>query len=282
MRKLLKYDVKSVFKFWWIAALAMLGVAALGGTSLRMLIALDYSSDDPLTVASGFSGMAGVMASYIGLFAYLLVITFFLLRRFYCHFFTDEGYLTFTLPVTRRQLLTSKVLMAWIYDALNWVVILASVALFFVVGLAGTGIVSLSDITYVCGRIFSFLSDECGIFLPIYAVEGVLMMIASSLFSTLFAYLCITIGAIVAKKQKVLAAVGIYYGGTTVLSFISQIAFSLLFSFNIPFLEYFTGSTEDLTILALLGLGLLLLMVGLVVLLYWLVLRLLHKKLNLA
>lgn len=282
MRKLLKYDLRSTFTIWWIASLAMLGIAALGGVSLRLLVSLDYYAEDPLTVIRGFSGMMGVMAAYIGLIAYSLVMTFFLLKRFYCHFFTDEGYLTFTLPVSRHKLLASKVLMVLAYDALMWLVIIASVAVFITTGLVGMDFFSLAEMMEGLREGIGFLSRACGGFLPVYGLELALAMVAQSAFSALFAYLCITIGAIVAKKQKILAAVGVYYGGTTVLSFVLQIAYSLLFTFNVPFIEYFTGSTQDLTILALLGLGYLLVVAGAAALLFWLVLRLLRKRLNLA
>ena len=42
---------------------------------------------------------------------------------------------------------------------------------------------------------------------------------------TLLINFCMTIGATVAKKQKILASIGIYYGCNMIISFVQQIGF---------------------------------------------------------
>ena len=108
LKKLLKYDLRSVFRFWWIVALISVGMAVLGGFAQSIL----YNNDIPRVI--------NVIASIVVFFSYfcmmgLAVLTQVLLFiRFYRNFFTDEGYLTFTLPVKRETLLNSKVLAGFI------------------------------------------------------------------------------------------------------------------------------------------------------------------------
>lgn len=37
LKKLLKYDLKAVFKYWWIAAISTLGLSVLGGFAVTVL-----------------------------------------------------------------------------------------------------------------------------------------------------------------------------------------------------------------------------------------------------
>ena len=60
-----------------------------------------------------------IIASYIFGFASSMIVLIFILMRYYKNFFSDEGYLTFTLPVTPHELLWSKIIsaMVWIFGA---------------------------------------------------------------------------------------------------------------------------------------------------------------------
>ena len=107
LKKLLKYDFKSVFKYWWIAALSSFVLAFAGGGSISIL---NSERELPLIVQPfTIIGLVLVIISFV-VFAILSIILVY--TRFYKNFFTDEGYLTFTLPVKRTQLLNSKLLMS--------------------------------------------------------------------------------------------------------------------------------------------------------------------------
>jgi hypothetical protein len=67
--------------------------------------------------------------------------------------------------------------------------------------------------------------------------------------------LCITVGAVIAKKHKLIAAIGIYYGVTTVLSFVGQLIMSFLSTgiFGIFGMAFTAGMTPaGLTVTAVL------------------------------
>ena len=105
LKKLLKYDLKSVFKYWWIAAIASLGLSAAGGFCISVMMA---EKDVPALIAVLI--VLTLLFSIIGIVAFSILSYILLYVRFYKNFFTDEGYLTFTLPVKRSQLLNSKLI----------------------------------------------------------------------------------------------------------------------------------------------------------------------------
>ena len=63
-----------------------------------------------------FSGF--LLCSVLSLFTACAVTLIFVFIRYYKNFFTDEGYLTFTLPVKRSTLLNAKTVNAMIWGLL--------------------------------------------------------------------------------------------------------------------------------------------------------------------
>lgn len=283
MRKLLKYDFKEIFKIWWIATVAAIATSALGAMCLRVLLEMvETNTVDslPMTLIM-ISCVLGIAASYFALIAYSVVVLFFIMKRFYCHLFTDEGYLTFTLPVKRSALLGSKLLTAFFVNAMSTVIELLCLG-FYLAALFSYSPFIRHELLQALQDMFGELALVTNGFLPVYIAEFVLYLLASSLFGTLFGFLCITIGSIVAKRQKILASIGIYYAGNVVVSGATQIVFTILSNVSFLFFENFSGSTRELVALALIGLFFVLVMGGLALLCWFLILRLLKRRLNLA
>lgn len=63
------------------------------------------------------------------IFAILIVTVLFLVIRFYKNFYTDEGYLMLTLPVTPMSLIFSKLISAVVWSLINFGVVIGSIAL---------------------------------------------------------------------------------------------------------------------------------------------------------
>ena len=70
LKKLLRYDLKSVFKYWWIAALASVGVSVFGGTCLA---AITSKQSNP-SLLKALSGI-GIFVAIMGLSAFMLTST---------------------------------------------------------------------------------------------------------------------------------------------------------------------------------------------------------------
>ncbi|MBR5247275.1 MAG: hypothetical protein IKV25_07895 [Clostridia bacterium] len=217
LRKLLKYDFKAVFRYWWIAALSSVALAFAGGWSISV-----FTSEKALPTAVIVLAILVAIIAVLGVFAFSLLTVIFVYSRFYKNLFTDEGYLTFTLPVKRSQLLNSKLITGIVAGSLTGFVLLIDVIIALCVG--------LPDIFFNAELIRSFIDEvaleiirETGFYLVIYILEALLLFILVGIFSNLFIFCCITIGSIIAKKAKIITAIAIYYVANSVFTFVIQI-----------------------------------------------------------
>lgn len=215
LRKLLKYDLKSMFKYWWILALTSIAATVVGCVCNYVL----YSKIDQLPIyVSLFLGFTSVLAIFI-IFVFPLASEIFIHFRFYKNFFTDEGYLTFTLPVKRSQLLNSKLISGLItLWTTSFILIIEFCALFI------TWAISLpveDDITSVpVEDPYVFEIFDLG-----FILEALILSVITSLISILFIFCCITFASMITKKAKLITAIGIYYATTTVISSVLEIAY---------------------------------------------------------
>ena len=289
--KLLKYDLKATFKYWWILAITSFGASIFGGVCFNVF----YNTMNEAETVSGpeafFSilAMLGFIMTIIVLAAFIVVSEIFIYIRFFKSFFSDEGYLTFTLPVKRHQLLTSKLLMAFITEFCTVTLYVIEMGIIFSFVFSNM-LNELGLDTYT--ELFSFFS-ELGkliftaenalsiIFLLIYLLEMLIIYVLSASFMILVTFACITFGAIVAKKHKVLAAIGIYYLVSSTLSSIASVVM-LATTMGLPY--WFDSLTPNaaMGVVALAFLVIIAFLAAVTLLLYMLVLWLLDKKLNLA
>ena len=100
LKKMLKHDLKHVITPWIITTVIFVMASVLGAISIRMNIL--YSSN-PLTIL-------GIILFVVSSIAYAVLGFGISIYRCYQSCFTDEAYLTFTLPVKRNTVLISKLL----------------------------------------------------------------------------------------------------------------------------------------------------------------------------
>ena len=154
MRKLLKYDLKSIWPIWRIMAPVALIITVL--TCLGIKYIPNYDSEiATMADVLGYLAVSVFTALMVFVLAALVTVTTILiLYRYYKNFFTDEGYLTFTLPVTRDQLLWSKIINAFIWE----------IATFLALTVCGTAILLilgsdiLQDLISGIGEIAKYIS----------------------------------------------------------------------------------------------------------------------------
>ena len=214
--KLLKYDCRAVFKYWWIGAVSSLILSLLGGLCIQ-IIDVDYTSHNSLITLATL----GLVLCCIGLVLFLLLSEILVIVRFYKHFFTDEGYLTFTLPVKKTTLLNSKIVMSLIFTFGSMLVFAFDVLLMLTVGIPEDLYRKelWADIFLVLKDIFTTL----GGYSAAYIILGIAIFFTLLVAQMLFIFLCITLAASIASKHKVLAAIGIYYAATAAVSTAVQI-----------------------------------------------------------
>ena len=222
--KVFKYDFKYSFRIWWIFAVATVGVSVVAGILLQNMV--HYTEIAVKNVLFETLSLFGLLFCFLGLGLFPLVYIITSIVRYYTNFFSDEGYLTFTLPVKRSVLLNSKILSFFVYHVMTFAVLILDIFIFLLVAAGFKNFFQgFNNVIQGISETIPHLSASalvCLVFLPLY-------LLSFSLLSMNIYYSSLTFGAIIAKKHKVLAAIGIYFGIGTILSFIDRIigAFTL-------------------------------------------------------
>ena len=284
LKKLLKHEFKYVWRIWWILAIVMFSLAVSGGLTQGFVkLAEENSSFDS---AANLSSMLltlcifCMVGSVFGLF--ILILT-----RFYNHMFTDEGYLTFTLPVSRRDVLLSKTLNAAIWTVAHSVLLVICIDLISILSdLTTNGEIGASNLIILSiGELFEIGWNTFSGWTIAYAIEIIVLAVIGLFFAIGLLQLCITIAAIIAKKAKLLVAIGIYYLASVILSLVAQL---IALSFTALTASGLSTVLAGITDMQGYGLLALVLLIGIAMLstftllIYFINRNILERKLNLA
>lgn len=195
VRKLFKHEFAAYWRVLIPAWIALMGVSVLG----RLIQFLEQES----TIYSIVSGST-FLFYYIAIMVALAFPFVYAIIRFYRNLFSGEGYLSFTLPVTPAQHIWVKVLTAVALQVASLVVVLLSAT----VMMAGELLVEVWKAgAYLLGKVHLYLGGH----LTWFILEAVLLVLVSMLYQSMFYDTCITIGQLF-RKNRVLAAVGVYFG----------------------------------------------------------------------
>lgn len=246
-KKCLKYDFRAFGKIWLLAAAVVLAIAILGSVGLgsfvfsfaEMVTITPEATPDLWFFTQLFIGMLSLFAIFSAAVVFILGTELAICLRYYNHLFTDQGYLTFTLPVKRSTLFWSKTVsgytfmlgsivmygVAFIATALGvggGVIIAAFKALMQEYGMTFFELVRmmLTDIfTELSLRMIwdgiVFVVEKIGainfVRAGIIAVLMLLYGLASTFTSLMLSYACITLGATMFRKLKLLSVLVTYY-----------------------------------------------------------------------
>lgn len=226
--RLLKYEWKATAGTLGILSAAMLGLSVMDCVILRFLLS---DAGQQLSLSEVPQWLLGtalrliLIFSAIALALYFTAVVVLLLYRFYRNKFTDEGYLTFTLPVRPAQIVGASVVNMLLWMLIAAVVVVASVAIAVVLGVFGDEALR-KEVLYTLREILPVLGEQLGDFSETigsaYPVLTLLQTVLMPLYAVLVPMACITAGAAVAKKHKILAAFGIYYGVNFVVNLITS------------------------------------------------------------
>lgn len=243
LRKVLKYDLKSVWRYWWIASVIFTAVTLVAAIYIRFFIEFMQYTDQAPELLSGAAGelvkmliivtfLAVVVAFILSLACFTMTSPLLMCIKYYSNFFSDRGYLTFTLPVSRRIHLLSKTLSSIIWE------LITMVQLFLMIGVMLLIVPPTYDGTAINPEVFrgfekliDVLVNDVGAWVLLYGVLLAIMIPVMSFYGTAILQLCITFGSTVARKHKVVASIGAYLGFTVIMSVGSQ-----LISFCVTFM----------------------------------------------
>ena len=216
--KLLKYDIKAIWKIALLVSIASVGAGLIGGAGFRVFYeGATGTAESPFYIVGFFA----FLMSFFAIAAANAVISIFVFMRFYKNLFTDEGYLTFTLPVSRRTVLLSKTLNSLIWFVVSLVVAALSMAMYI-------PFMPLDSSEFVMGvkdmlSLFGYVSESMNIWNYIQLVLAALSVIVGSVFGICLIQLCISLGAMLVKKGKLLIGILFYFIINSVIQFAAQI-----------------------------------------------------------
>ena len=233
--KLMKYEWKNIWKAGTLMLLGMLVVTVIGCVVLRMPggVVTGLLDNNDMNATQSWFVLSSFVATLILYVIMLLASTWgmliFLGIRFYRSMYTDEGYLSHTLPVTANQLFLSKVLVSGVWYLFITIGIGISVVALIVslmTGLLNIGELS-SVLTQYNGNIWEFLADafyelgrtyeeEMGINLLHYGITLLLTYVAGPFITMVTLFGALTIGQLSSKHKGLMGILA--YAGLTILS----------------------------------------------------------------
>ena len=224
--KLFKYENKSVSKLLTPMALAVIILPVLGALILKMQFIFGDKFENGSIISSIFSLASGIMIFFIVIatISACFISLFILMQRYYKNLFSDEGYLTFTLPVKTSSIILSKLFTAVIWSVIITICTIIGVMIFVLFGTSASFINNevVDGFSHVFKQIFEFYFTGSAVQI-IYLIELLISIIVSLFTNILLMYLAITIGCQIAKKHKVLASIGMYFVISSVVSVLSTI-----------------------------------------------------------
>ena len=226
--KLLKHEWRSTRGMLGTLILVCLGASLLGGGTMRYLITASYA--DAQHHAIVVLNVLAMIAAIIAVAVTGVAALFLLIGRFYKSRFTDEGYLTFTLPVNTHQNLLASMANTAIGMVIIFFVICAALAVWMLIGFSAIpGF--YERVREVLPEVWAEIRREIGKAENSDIFGGIALFLVNVLTGGACALvtlmLSVTIGSIIAKKHKILAAVGVYYGINVLISMTCSAALAI-------------------------------------------------------
>lgn len=216
LKKLFKYEW--VF-FWKVPAainIFLVIVTIIGVISLASPFwELDIWGIDILLGLAIFFYILAIAACSIRVTIYVAV-------RYYKNIYTDEGYLTNTLPVTARQIVLSKLFTSLIWTLLTGFVVSASVLSLVYTAFYSSDLKFWYDFMRDFPDFLQMFREEMGISFSLFLVLLCIQTVLSSAFAILKMYTAIALGQLFAK-HKVAGAFLWYIGEYVVFQIINSI-----------------------------------------------------------
>lgn len=215
--KLLKHEWKAVWKVPMLLIAILMVMAVVSGLTFVLPI---WDSE---WVGLPLSGVMLIVMFYLTMIAVSLGITIYMAVRYYKNMFTDEGYLTHTLPVTARQLLLNKTITMTAWNLIGGAAIIVSLFVFF-------GITMLALMPKDSSFAREFIEGMRALPQIVHSpyMEGIngfcasilCMALVGAFSGTMMVIGSVTLGQMV-RKHRILGAVGAYFAITTIVQIVS-------------------------------------------------------------
>lgn len=207
--KLLKYELKANILFYIIMTVVMAGITLACCGSIQLMVMTD--ADNPYI---DLSCMSVFMLYVVVLVAATIFTTVIIFKRFYSNNFSQEGYLTFTLPVTAKQIYWSKFISALVWEGWTYVLIALSIVGIVLCLAFNYDISFVKDVMSFFGDIY----DSSALIIVLYVLE----FLVSLIYGIFVMYLSICIGQNF-NVHRVVGAIGAYFVVSWIVNTISSV-----------------------------------------------------------
>ena len=205
--KLIKYDFMSFFRLLFPVQLIIIGIAAISR------IVQIFENDSSAYKISFISSIVLLSISCVVALIMTIVIS---IVRFYQGMYSNEGYLSHTLPVTPAQHIIAKLIVSIIFE----------IGSIFAIFLA-LNVVTLGEVAtevykagfYLFGEALEMMQGH----VILYLIEAIVLLLVWEATAFLMFYFCLSIGQLVNRK-KILLAFGVFFG----LYMLAQIFFTIM------------------------------------------------------
>lgn len=219
LKKLYKYEWKSVSLLLLILHGVLLLYTLIGRIAITFAMNLDYGHSASLFTNNiinigGFLYLLAYAFFIIGIFIATIV---YLTARIQKSMFSDEGYLTHTLPVSPAKLLWSKILIFWTWLAIDTICLILSVFLLITYKETWPGI---QEAFRNFGYMFSYAGNSHGIAITVLSI--LTLFIQGFLYFTMLVVFSLCLGSQF-KTHKILGAIVTFFGINIVQSILNAI-----------------------------------------------------------
>ncbi|MCM1112455.1 MAG: hypothetical protein NC399_04310 [Muribaculum sp.] len=251
--KIIKYEWKSTYKLCGMMILAIAGVTLLG--VLGFILPFRLLMEDSSAFSDSMTGAVWTMIMVMSLMIYIVMLVgvsygmmIYQGVHFYKTMYSDEGYLTQTLPVTPRQLLVGKTFMAGIWQLLVGVSVMLSVfiliAAMFMSLLDGSVWRELAEMQDEMQDAIQELYPDIGFQIIHTGLSFILAVLIAPFSSMLVLFGALTIGQL-SRKYKALMGILAYFGAMAVNMVVNYIVqFILAFREILFHLDNPTGMND--------------------------------------
>lgn len=237
--KLLKHEWKAVWKVPMLLFGILMIMAVMAGLTFSLPI---WDSE---WIGLPLSGVMLLMMFYFALIGVSVGVSIYFAVRYYRNMFTDEGYLTHTLPVTSHQLLLSKVITMCGWQLISGIAVIISLILF-----GGVTFLSLVPKDSSFAREMVDFFSELMQALPelwrtpeLRGINGfcasiVVMMLTGTFSGTMTVIGSVTLGQMV-RGHRILGSVGAYFAIQTIMQIVTTLLILPLMMMRIETFDYY-------------------------------------------
>ncbi|MDE7273849.1 MAG: hypothetical protein K2N95_12435 [Lachnospiraceae bacterium] len=226
--KLLKYEWRGLRMPFIILLIVLASTTVL---TCSVILTINPKYDETVTWFSTMALMLSIFLYYFGFIGCIIGIVLVVAIRFYKTCYTDQGYLTHTLPVSTKLLLSAKILAAFVTELLMILAIAASVVIIIQVTVHHV-ISFFPDYSYdeftrmfmrELSYVFQDFKDELGISFGLYIVYWIIILLVSMFSNIVTIFGCVSLGQLYAK-HRVIGAILAYFAQLFIMRILSYFA----------------------------------------------------------